>query len=135
MEFREPTYPGLTINSRGRYKCNFCDHTTYKTIGGAVAHLDQHHPHEKALALKDVEIERLKNRPPKIEVREKIVYRDPPAPKKEEKKFWSVPGLYCSNCKTAQRGGGIPIGQTVEDTPHSVCGTRSLMLILNGDFM
>lgn len=117
---------GYSINNRSRYKCAFCDHKTYKHHSGILMHLEQHHALDYALAKKDAEIERLKNKPPKIEVREKVVYRDPPA--KPDPKFWHS-GVYCSACKIAYRSVGIPFGQTIEETPHSNCGTRSLMLV------
>lgn len=115
---------GFTENRNGRYKCNFCDHATYKTWGGANNHVEQNHPKDLELARALQEIDRLKNQPPK----ERIVYRDNPQEAKPE--YWDVPGIYCSTCKSAWRGGRIPRGQTVENTPHSVCGTKSLMLVL-----
>lgn len=129
---------GYRVTTRGRYKCSFCEHPSYKRMGGVLGHIRD--KHELELANATIEemrgtIDRLKKQPPKVVEKERIVYRDPPAKPKAEKKFWTVSGLYCSTCKTAQRGGGIPVGQTIEETPHSVCGTKSLMLILNGDFM
>jgi len=44
----------------GRYKCDFCDHTSYKTVAGIQAHLKDQHLHSLRLAEKDAEIERLK---------------------------------------------------------------------------
>lgn len=122
-------YPmiGYTINQRGRYKCSYCDHSTYKTAGGIMQHLDKNHSVQLKLDHKDAEIERLKNMPPKIEVREKIVYKEKPEPK-----YWYIEnggGVYCETCKTVQMRVGIPQGQTIENTPHS-CGNRTLKLVL-----
>lgn len=119
---------GITVNSRGRYKCDFCNHTTYKTWGGAHNHVTDRHPNELALAEKDAEIERLKNRPPKVV--EKVVYKDRPAEK--EKKYWYIKnggGIYCETCKVVEMRVGIPEGQTIENTPHT-CGNRTLKLVL-----
>lgn len=119
---------GYTVNNRNRFKCKYCDHTTYKHATGVLTHIEQRHPLElerdKAIARAEYAEKA------KVELSRQLAEATKPTPKKEEVKFWRVPGLYCSNCKSAQRGGGIPIGQTVEDTPHSTCGTRSLMLIL-----
>ena len=116
---------GFTLNNRGRYKCDFCDHATYKTWGGAHNHVTDRHPTELALAEKDAEIERLKNRPEKVV--EKVVYKDKPKPK-----YWYIEnggGIYCESCKIVQMRVGIPEGQTIENTPHE-CGNRTLKLVL-----
>lgn len=118
---------GYTTNSRGRYKCDYCTHSTYKTIGGIENHLDtMHRPDWTADKLR-AEIERLKNRPPKVVEKERIVYRDPPAKKEVER--WNA-SVYCSTCKIVMSNTGIPRGQTIEETPHSDCGTRGLMLVV-----
>lgn len=119
---------GYTLNNRSRYKCDYCEHSTYKTWSGVLTHLESKHATEWALAKKDEEIERLKNRPAKVV--EKVVYRD--APKKKEPEYWYIKnggGIYCSTCKQVQMGVGIPAGQTIENTPHH-CGNRTLMLVL-----
>lgn len=123
------TFPTFEINNRGRYKCRFCDHSTYKTHSGIINHQEQHHKHELELARKDAEIERLKNSPPKTV--EKIVYRDPP--EKKESDYWYIEnggGIYCETCKIVQMRVGIPRGQTIENTPHGRCGNRNLKLVL-----
>ncbi len=118
---------GYSVNNRARYKCQYCDHRTYKSLGGMLNHLNSQHKLDYELALKDDEIARLKNRPAKVEVKERIVYRDPPAqPKKQLYWYRSV---YCSTCKLVMTGAGIPVGQTIENTPHSLCGNRTLMLV------
>jgi hypothetical protein len=122
-----------TINSRGRYKCNFCDHSTYKTHGGIQTHLQSRHELEMTKALLEenkAEVIKLRSQPPKVEVKERIVYRDPPA--KKETKYWYIKnggGIYCESCKIVQMGVGIPEGQTIESTPHN-CGNRTLKLVL-----
>ena len=116
---------GYRSNNRGNYKCEFCGHPTYKTIAGIERHLKDQHLHSWQLAKKDAEIARLKNQPPKIE--ERVVYRDPPAEPKKQK-YW-YRSVYCATCKLVMTGAGIPVGQTVENTPHSLCGNRTLMLV------
>lgn len=115
---------GYDINNRGRYKCHFCNHETYKTLSGVLNHIEHMHP-------KDLENEELKDRvnrlqtvPPRIIEKEKIIYKEKPEPK-----YWYGPaGIYCSSCKTVIRNPGIPVGQTIENTPCA-CGNRTLMLI------
>lgn len=122
---------GYEINNRGRRKCLYCDHPTYKTDSGILNHLNTRHELEYKLALKDEQIEHYKNRKPKIEVREKIVYRDPPA--KKEPEYWYIEnggGIYCETCKIVQMRVGIPRGQTIENTPHGQCGNSNLKLVL-----
>ena len=121
---------GYTVNNRGRYKCDFCDHPTYKTMGGVLNHVQERHELELANAtIEDMraKLDRERSKPPKIEVREKVVYRDKPEPK-----YWYIKnggGIYCSTCKIVQMGVGIPTGQTIENTPHN-CGNRTLSLVL-----
>lgn len=120
-------FVGYTINNRNRYKCNFCDHSTYKTFGGVHNHLNANHELEYKLALKDRDIERLKNKPPKVEIREKVVYRD-----QDEPKYWypKIAGIYCPTCRIVNTRVGIPVGQTIENTPHNPCKNRGLMPVV-----
>jgi hypothetical protein len=117
---------GYTINNRNRYKCKYCDHPTYKTHGGVILHVNEKHSHEYQLELKDLEIERLKNQKPRVEYKERVVYRDKP---ETEQKYWDVSGVYCPSCKVVNVNVGIPVGQTIENTPHNPCKNRGLMLV------
>lgn len=110
----------------GRLKCDFCDHASYKTQAGIISHLSNTHPHELEIAKKDAEIKRLKSAPPKVEIREKIVYKDKPKPK-----YW-YHSVFCLTCKEVIVNAGIPTGQSIETTPHSVCGTMSLVPVEKG---
>lgn len=114
----------------GRYKCDFCEHTSYKTVAGIQAHLKDQHLHSLRLAEKDAEITRLKNQPPKIKtvekVVEKVVYKTKPDPK-----YW-YHSVFCTACRVVIPGAGIPYGQTIETTPHSSCGMRSLVSVEGG---
>lgn len=128
---------GVVQNQRGRYKCLFCNHKTWKILSAGIAHVDSQHPLELAQAKAEalqVELERERSKPPKIEIREKIVYRDPPKPTEKKKEYWYVrnygmEGIYCTTCKQVQTGVGIPVGQTIENTPHS-CGNRTLLPVV-----
>jgi len=127
---------GYRVTTRGRYKCSFCDHPSYKRMGGVLGHIRD--KHELQLANATIEemrgkIDQLKNQPPKIVEKERIVYRDPPKTEKK-KEYWYVrnyglEGIYCTACKQVQTGVGIPVGQTIENTPHS-CGNRTLLPVV-----
>lgn len=120
---------GYHTKRDGRYKCEYCNHTSYKTLNGVLTHLQDKHYHEVQEARLLAEIDRLKNLPPKIEVREKVVYKDKP-----ELKYWytktvGIAGIYCSSCKQVTLNPGIPTGQTIENTPHQ-CGNRTLFPVV-----
>lgn len=118
---------GYRINRNGRYQCLFCSHPAYKQVTPALKHIQGKHELELANATVEEmrrKLDEANNKPPKIEVREKIVYQEKPKPK-----YWYPTGLYCATCKVAMSNAGVPREQTIESTPHSVCGTRSLMLI------
>lgn len=122
---------GFTVNNRGRYKCDYCDHRTYKTRGGMFTHLHDQHASQLEIDRLKAHVERLEKKPPKVEIRERVVYRDPPAKKAPE--FWYIEnggGIYCETCKIVQMRVGIPRGQTIENTPHGQCGNRNLKLVL-----
>lgn len=119
----------------GRYKCDFCDHTSYKTYAGISAHLQAHHAKELnevlaselAKTMSELHKERIKQ--PKVEIREKVVYRDKPEPKYWYTKPLGIAGIYCTACKLVQLNPGIPTGQTIENTPHQ-CGNRTLLPVV-----
>lgn len=117
----------------GRYKCDFCDHTSYKTQAGILNHLSDNHLQELLIAEKDAEIERLKNKPPKvvekIVTKERVVYKEKPEPKYWYTKTVGIAGIYCTTCKQVQLNVGIPTGQTIENTPHN-CGNRTLLPVV-----
>lgn len=115
---------GYHTTNRGRYKCDFCDQRSYKTVSGINSHVQAHHELELERATSDAlrkELERERRKAPKIVEREKVVYKDKPDPK-----YWHH-GVYCTACRIAYRSVGVPFGQTIESTPHSNCGTRSLL--------
>lgn len=119
----------------GRYKCDFCNHTSFKTSAGAINHLNANHIKELNEMLLDkaekaeAELRRERNKPPRIETREKIVYKDKPEPKYWYVRNYGMEGIYCTTCKQVQTGVGIPYGQTIENTPHQ-CGNRTLLPVV-----
>ena len=117
---------GLRINKVGRYACEFCKHDTWKQLAAAERHVLNQHPVENENAELKRKINRLETKPPVIKTveKEKIVYRDAPKPK-----YWYT-NIYCEACRIVIQNAGIPTGQTIESTPHSICGTRSLKLVV-----
>lgn len=118
---------GIHETKQHNWRCDYCPHISWKTAAGAMGHVEREHPKDLEISRKDAEIERLKNRPPKVEVRERVVYKEKPKPK-----YWYIEnggGIYCETCKVVEMRVGIPEGQTIENTPHS-CGNRTLRLVL-----
>ena len=119
----------------GRYKCDYCTHNSYKTVSGIITHLKAQHADEMAAALeKQVDdlktaLRRAENKPPRVEVREKVVYKNKPEPKYWYTKSVGIAGIYCSTCKQVTLNPGIPTGQTIENTPHH-CGNRTLLPVV-----
>lgn len=130
---------GFTENRNGRYKCDFCDHPAYKRLGDVGLHLQAKHSKEftEALASEVAELQssllKAKNQPPKIVekvvTKERVVYKDKPEPKYWYVRNYGMEGIYCTTCKQVQTGVGIPVGQTIENTPHS-CGNRTLLPVV-----
>lgn len=122
---------GIKTMGNGRYKCIFCSHKSYKQMAAALTHVQGYHEIELANATIEEmrgEMDRLKKQPPKVVEKERIVYRDPPKPK--EVKYWyGVVGIYCSSCRRVSSNPGIPVGQTIENTPCSNCRNHTLMLV------
>lgn len=115
---------GYTLNNRNRYKCNYCNHSTYKTTGGILNHVVSNHKLELE---RDKAIQRAEYaEKAKAELSRQLAEATKPAPKEEDKKYWHH-GVFCTACRIAYRSVGIPFGQTIESTPHSNCGTRSLV--------
>lgn len=121
---------GYSLSKRGRYKCDFCDHKSYKTMSGVLTHLHSNHELELEKATSDAlraELQRERSKPPKVVEKERIVYRDPPAKPEPKQEYW-YRNVFCTTCKLAFHT-GIPKGYAVENTRHSTCGTVALMPI------
>jgi hypothetical protein len=123
---------GYTVNTRGRYKCEFCDHKTYKTVSGILTHVQGSHELELAKATAEAlraELQRERSKPPKVVEKERVVYRDPPKPKEPE--YWYT-NVFCVTCKHAFHT-GIPKGYSIDNTRHSTCGTVALLPVIRND--
>ncbi len=122
---------GYTVNNRGRYKCDFCDHSTYKTMSGVLTHVQGNHELELANATAEAlraQLDRERSKPPKVEIRERerVVYKDKPEPK------YSYTNVFCTTCKWVFNA-GIPNGYSVENTRHSHCGNVTLFPVTRCD--
>lgn len=120
---------GYTQNNRGRYKCNYCDHSTYKTWGGVTNHISERHPLELE---RDKAVERAEYaEKAKKELSRQLADATKPSPKPKEPEYWypQGAGVYCPTCRIVNRNVGIPVSQTIENTPHNPCSNRGLMLV------
>lgn len=123
---------GYKLNRNNRYQCIFCNYPAYKRMGDCLLHVNKKHALELAEASREelrAELQRERNKPPKIEIREKIVYKSKPDPKYWYVRDHGIEGIYCTACKQVQTGVGIPYGQTIENTPHH-CGNRTLLPVV-----
>lgn len=119
-------FVGLRYNNRGNYQCVFCTHKSWKSESYGIAHVESKHPKERADLLAE-KLQEAQNKPARVEYREKVVYKEKPKPE-----YWYIQnggGIYCETCKTVEMRVGIPVGQTIENTPHT-CGNRTLHLVL-----
>lgn len=112
---------GYHYTSHGNFKCDWCDRRAYKTLAGIRDHLKNSHKVKYLEAIID-------ERDEKIEQKNRRINEllNAPKPKEEPKKdFWNT-RVFCVTCKYVFDT-GIPRGQTIENTPHSDCGTRGLL--------
>ena len=121
-------FVGLRMNTRGNYSCLFCAHKSWKSESYGITHVENKHPKERADLLAK-KLQEAQSKPPRVEYRdrERVVYKDKPEPKYWEGSYT----LFCTTCKTVSTGCRIPRGQTIEETPHNVCGTRGLIQVTN----
>ena len=114
-------------NKRGRYQCDLCSHTTWKTLSGLLRHQDEQHKAEIYTLDRDKELDEFRSKKPEVVYKEKIVYRDRPDEPKT-KYYYPGIGIYCSTCQSVYKGAGVPVGQTIQGTPHT-CGNKTVMLV------
>ena len=113
---------GYHYTSHGNFKCDFCDRRAYKTRTGIDEHIETNHKIEYLEAELKAKNESLRSKDRRIEELSKTPPTPPPAKKPE---FYDA-RVFCTACKWVIDC-GIPRGQTIESTPHSECGTRSLV--------
>jgi hypothetical protein len=117
-------YVGLEYTSRGNYKCLFCTHKVWKREQPAITHVETHHIKERAALLLE-KLKEAQSKPPRVEYREKVVYKDPPKPKYQDTRI----DIFCPHCLIVNTGVRLPTGQTINDTPHSGCNLTGMYMV------
>lgn len=113
---------GIRINKRGNYACEFCDHSSWKQRAAAENHVQREHPEQLKIAELEQQLKRERLKKQTVQTVEKVVYKEKPKPK------YTYHDVCCVNCRLAFHT-GIPFGQTIEETPHSDCGTRTMIKV------
>lgn len=121
---------GAHLNKRGRWQCDYCTHTTWKSRVYAERHVTEKHEmdmlRQKAMNLEaELEVERHKPPATKIVEKEKIVYKNRLEPEYRQQSV----SIYCPTCRMVQQNVRIPARQTIADTPHSYCNLTGLMIV------
>lgn len=116
------------INTRGRYKCPYCAHTTWKQYGAAERHIMTVHYVEAAKVVEDQL--RADNR--KLLEDLQRCRQAPPAKPPAEKREYYQCVLYCKNENRVLKA-GMPKGVLVENVTCSGCGVRGALVITNND--
>lgn len=121
LPFAPPT------NSRGRYKCPFCDHKTWKQHAAARNHIVQYHKAEAELAQAKARTERLQRE--KVDLERKLAEAQKPKPeakKEKEVKRYSAT-VYCTNCRWVSDV-LIPEGVTIKEGDCVHCRVRQVLM-------
>lgn len=117
-------YVGLRINRNGKYACLFCTHKAWKSEGPAMRHVDSKHINERARLLAD-KLQEAQNKPPRVEYREKVVYKDRPEPEYKEDRI----DIYCTNCCIVMTGVRLPVRHSISTTSCNKCGLATLAIV------
>lgn len=118
-------FVGLRYNNRGHYACLFCTHKSWKGETAAETHVTNKHPAERAKLLAK-KLQEVQDKPPRIEYKERIVYRDKPDTDEYQKERISI---YCTNCCVVMQGVRLPKGHSINNTSCSYCNTVSLKMV------
>lgn len=117
-------FVGLRLNQRGNYACLFCKHPTWKRESAAQAHVVKEHSKERAdLLLK--KLKEAENKPPRVEYKERVVYKDRPEPEYQDKRI----DIYCSNCRVVMTGVRLPSRHSINTTSCSNCALQTLNIV------
>lgn len=116
-------FVGLEYTSRGNYKCLFCNHKVWKREAPGQAHVEKNHIKERA----DMLLQKLKEaqNKPRIEYKERVVYRDPESPKFQDQRI----DIFCPHCLVVNIGVRLPVRQNINDTPHSGCNLTGMYMV------
>lgn len=117
-------YVGLRINNRSNYQCLFCTHKAWKSESYGIAHIDSKHPKERADLLAK-KLQEAQNKPPRIEYREKVAYKNRPEPEYQDKQV----NVFCDECRVVMTNVRLPKSHTIHTTSCNYCGTTSLKIV------
>lgn len=117
-------YVGLEYTSRGNYKCLFCNHKVWKREQPAITHVETHHIKERSELLLQ-KLKEAQNKPPRVEYKERVVYRDPPKTEYQDKQV----NVFCETCFIVMTEVRLPKNHTVHTTSCNYCGCTTLKIV------
>lgn len=117
-------YVGLRVNTRGNYSCLFCTHKSWKSEKLAISHVDLKHPKERADLLAK-KLDEAQNKPPRVEYKDRVVYKDRPEPDYKDKQV----NVFCDTCKIVMSDVRLPKNNTVHTTSCNYCGCTTLQIV------
>lgn len=117
-------FVGLQYTSHGNYKCLFCNHKVWKTATPAETHVTKKHPAERAELLSK-KLQEAQNKPPRIEYKERVVYKDRPEPEYKDK----LVNVFCETCFIVMQDVRLPKNNTIHNTSCNYCGCATLKLV------
>lgn len=115
---------GLRINNRSNYACLFCTHKAWKGEAAAERHVLEKHPKER-MDLLAKKLQEAQNKPPRIEYKERIVYKDRPEPEYKDK----LVNVFCETCFIVMQDVRLPRNSTIHSTSCNYCGCTTLKLV------
>ena len=117
-------FVGLEYTNRGNYKCLFCNHKVWKSEKIASAHVENKHPKERADLLSK-KLQEAQNKPPRVEYKERVVYKDRPEAEYSDKQV----SVFCDECRIVMTNVRLPKNHTIRTTSCNYCGTTSLKIV------
>lgn len=117
-------FVGLRYNNRGNYQCVFCTHKSWKSESYGIAHVESKHPLERAKLLAE-KLKEAQNKPPRVEYKERVVYKDRPEPEYRDERV----NVFCEECRIVMQNVRLPKNHNIHTTSCNYCGTTSLKLV------
>lgn len=117
-------FVGLKYTSQGNYKCLFCTHKVWKREEPASKHVMTKHPVERADLLAE-KLKEAQNKPPRIEYKERVVYKDRPEPDYKDKQV----NVFCDTCCVVMTDVRLPKNHTIHTTSCNYCGCTTLKIV------
>lgn len=117
-------FVGLTATSHGNYKCLFCNHKVWKREEPGIKHVTEKHLVERAELLSK-KLKEAQVKPPRIEYREKVVYKEKPEPQYKNERV----NVSCETCFVVMTDVRLPKNNTIHNTSCNYCGCTTLKLV------